>query len=47
MEKGNMIRDFRKKVLEEKSQISDRDFFLSRQCLAYLENLAEAVCKLY
>lgn len=23
MEKGNMIRDFRKKVLEEKSQISD------------------------
>lgn len=47
MEKGHMIRDFRRKVLEEKSQISDKDFFLSKQCLAYLENLAEAVCKIY
>ena len=45
--KGKLISDFRNKVLDKKSQITDKEFFLSRQCHAYLQNLAEAICKLY
>lgn len=47
MEKGLMIKDFRKKVLEKKSEVADPQFFLSKQCKAYLEALIEAICKLY
>lgn len=47
MEKGTMIKDFRKRVLEKKSQVNDKEFFLSEHCHAYLQNLAEAICKAY
>lgn len=47
MEKGIMIKDFRKRVLEKKSQVNDKEFFLSEHCHAYLQNLAEAICKAY
>lgn len=47
MEKGREILDFRKKVREKQQQIPDKVFFLSKECLSYLENLCEAVCKLY
>ena len=42
-----MIKDFRKRVLEKKSQVNDKEFFLSEHCHAYLQNLAEAICKAY
>lgn len=47
MEKGTMIKDFRKKVLDLKEKISDKEFFVSRQCHAYLQNLSEAITKRY
>lgn len=45
--KGKLISDFRNKILDKKNQITDKEFFLSSQCHAYLQNLAEAICKLY
>ena len=47
MEKGTLIKDFRKKVLELKNQVDDKQFFLSEEFLVYLQNLAEAICKAY
>lgn len=47
MNKGAMIKDFRTKVLEKRKDISDQDILLSEQCYVYLENLVEAVTKLY
>lgn len=44
---GTLIKDFRQKVLEKKSDITDKEFFLSSQCQAYLQNLSEAICKIY
>lgn len=44
---GTMIKDFRQKVLEKKSDVTDKEFFLSKQCHAYMQNLSEAICKLY
>lgn len=44
---GNEIKNFREKVLSLKDQISDKDFFASSQCHAYLQNLAEAITKQY
>lgn len=46
-EKGIIIQDFRKKVLEVKQEISDKDFFLSEACGVYLQNLASAITKKY
>lgn len=47
MSNGNLIKNFREKVLELKNKISDKDFFVSESCHAYLQNLAEAVTKQY
>ncbi len=47
MGKGIMIQNFRKKVLEKRKDISDKDILLSDSCHAYIENLIEAVTKLY
>lgn len=44
---GNLIKDFREKVLSLKEKVSDKDFFSSGQCHAYLQNLAEAITKQY
>lgn len=46
-EKGLMIKEFRKKVAEEKENITDKDFFLSEACGVYLQNLATAITKEY
>ncbi len=45
MRKGDMIRDFRKKVLEKKKDITDQEVLLSDYCKVYFENLVEAVTK--
>ena len=47
MRKGTMIQDFRQKVLEKKSEISDKEILLSGYCHAYFENLIEAITKLF
>lgn len=44
---GNLIKNFREKVLSLKEKVSDKDFFSSVQCHAYLQNLAEAITKQY
>ena len=44
---GNLIKNFREKVLSLKEKVSDKDFFASVQCHAYLQNLAEAITKKY
>lgn len=44
---GNLIKNFREKVLSLKEKVSDKDFFASVQCHAYLQNLAEAITKQY
>lgn len=44
---GNLIKIFREKVLSLKEKVSDKDFFSSVQCHAYLQNLAEAITKQY
>lgn len=44
---GNLIKNFREKVLSLKEKVSDKDFFSSAQCHAYLQNLAEAITKQY
>lgn len=44
---GNLIKNFREKVLSLKEKVSDKDFFASIQCHAYLQNLAEAITKQY
>ena len=46
-EKGLIIKEFRKKVAEEKENITDKDFFLSEACGVYLQNLATAITKEY
>ena len=40
-----MIKDFRKKVLEKKKDITDQEVLLSDYCKVYFENLVEAVTK--
>lgn len=45
MRKGDMIKDFRKKVLEKKKDITDQEILLSDYCKVYFENLVEAVTK--
>lgn len=40
-------RDIRKRILEEKSKISDEEFFTSKAYRAYLTDLAEAATKRY
>lgn len=47
MSKGTLIKDFRKKVLEKRKDISDQDILLSAHCHAYFENLVEAITKQY
>lgn len=42
---GDMIKDFRKKVLEKKKDITDQEVLLSDYCKVYFENLVEAVTK--
>lgn len=44
---GTLIKNFREKVFSLKEKISDKDFFSSAQCYAYLQNLAEAITKQY
>lgn len=44
---NNSLGDFRKKVLETKNNVGDDVFFSSSQCKAYLQNLAEAVSKVF
>lgn len=45
MEKGMMIKNFREEVLEIKKDIEDKEFFVSSQSHAYLQNLSEALTK--
>lgn len=45
--KGSLIKSFRETVLSLKDKVSDKDFFASAQCHAYLQNLAEAITKQY
>lgn len=45
MEKGMMIKNFREEVLEIKKDIGDKEFFVSSQSHAYLQNLSEALTK--
>lgn len=47
METGLKIKDFREKVLSIKNNITDEEFFVSSSAKAYIQNLAEAVCKAY
>lgn len=47
MSDGILIKNFREKVLELKNKISDKEFFASDSCHAYLQNLAEAITKQY
>ena len=41
------IKDFRAKVLSIKEKISEKEFFTSSSCHAYLQALIEVVCKKY
>ena len=40
-------RDIRKRILEEKSKISDEEFFTSKAYQAYLTDITEAATKRY